>query len=388
MSDEFIPIARPEISEEEIAEVIDSLRSGWITYGPKTQQFEAEFAEAVGAKFAVGLNSCTAGMHLALIAAGIGPGDEVITTPITFSATVNVIVHVGATPVLADVCAEDLNIDPDAIAAKITPRTRALMPMHYGGQACRMDEIMDLARRHNLTVIEDAAHAAGAAYRGRQIGSIGHASAFSFYPTKNMTTSEGGMLTTDDSELAEMTRVLRKHGLSTDAWKRHRPDGNSFYDVIAPGFNYAMTDIQAAIGRGQLKRLPEFNARRTEIAARYTEGLEGIEEIETPVTRPEVTHSWHLYVIRLKLEGLRIGRNEFEKELRARKIGTSVNFIPIHYHSYYREGFGFHKGDYPVAEDAFERMLSLPMYPGMTDKDVDRIVAAVEEIVEQHRAQA
>ncbi|MGE0687802.1 MAG: DegT/DnrJ/EryC1/StrS family aminotransferase [Dehalococcoidia bacterium] len=386
MSDEFIPIARPDVSEEEIAEVIDSLRSGWITYGPKTQQFEAEFAEATGAKFAVALNSCTAGMHLALIAAGIGPGDEVITTPITFSATVNVIVHVGATPVLADVCAEDLNIDPDAIAAKITPRTKALLPMHYGGQACRMDEIMDLARRHNLKVIEDAAHAAGAAYKGRQIGSIGHASAFSFYPTKNMTTSEGGMLTTDDPDLAEMTRVLRKHGLSTDAWKRHRPDGNSFYDVVAPGFNYCMTDVQAAIGRGQLKRLPEFNARRAEIAARYIAGLEAIEEIETPVTRPEVTHGWHLYVIRLKLDGLRIGRNEFEKELRARKIGTSVNFIPIHYHSYYREGFGFHKGDYPVAEDAFERMLSLPMYPGMTDEDVDRIVGAVEEIVEQHRA--
>jgi dTDP-4-amino-4,6-dideoxygalactose transaminase len=386
LSDEFIPIARPDVSEEEIAEVIDSLRSGWITYGPKTQQFEAEFAEAAGAKYAVGLNSCTAGMHLALIAAGIGPGDEVITTPITFSATVNVIVHVGATPVLADICADDLNIDPDAVAAKITPRTRALMPMHYGGQACRMDELLDLARRHNLKVIEDAAHAAGAAYRGRPVGAIGDAAAFSFYPTKNMTTSEGGMLTTDDAELAEMTRVLRKHGLSTDAWKRHRPDGNSFYDVIAPGFNYAMTDLQAAIGRGQLKRLPEFNARRAEIAARYNAGLEDVEEIETPVTRPEVTHGWHLYVIKLKLEALRIDRNEFEKELRARKIGTSVNFIPIHYHSYYREGFGFHKGDYPVAEDSFERMLSLPMYPGMTDADVDRIVSGIKEIVEQHRA--
>jgi dTDP-4-amino-4,6-dideoxygalactose transaminase len=385
LPEEFIPIARPDVSEEEIAEVIDSLRSGWITYGPKTQQFEAEFAEAVGTKHAVALNSCTAGMHLALIAAGVGPGDEVITTPITFSATVNVIVHVGATPILADICIDDLNIDPDAVAAKITPRTKAIMPMHYGGQACRMDELMELARRHSLKVIEDAAHAAGAAYKGRPIGCIGDAAAFSFYPTKNMTTSEGGMLTTNDGELAEMTRMLRKHGLSTDAWKRHRPDGNSFYDVVAPGFNYAMTDLQAAIGRGQLKRLPEFNARRSEIAASYNAGLEGIEEIETPVTRPEVTHGWHLYVIRLKLEGLRIDRNQFEQQLRARKIGTSVNFIPIHYHTYYREGFGFTKGDYPVAEDAFERMLSLPMFPGMTDADVDRIVAAVEEIVEEHR---
>jgi dTDP-4-amino-4,6-dideoxygalactose transaminase len=386
LSEEFIPIARPDVSEDEIAEVIDSLQSGWLTYGPKTQKFEAEFAEATGAKYAVGLNSCTAGMHLALLAAGIGPGDEVITTPITFSATVNVIVHTGATPILADICAEDLNIDPEAIAAKITPRTKAIMPMHYGGQACSMDEIMDLARRHGLKVIEDAAHAAGAAYKGRQVGSIGDATAFSFYPTKNMTTTEGGMLTTDDPDLAEMVRVLRKHGLSTDAWKRHRPDGNSFYDVVAPGFNYCMTDVQAAIGRGQLTRLGEFNARRAEIAARYNAGLGDVDAIETPSTRPEVTHGWHLYVIRLREGALRIHRNEFEKELRARKVGTSVCFIPIHYHSYYREGFGWEKGDFPVAEDQFERMLCLPMYPGITDEDADRVVGAVREIVEQHRA--
>jgi dTDP-4-amino-4,6-dideoxygalactose transaminase len=386
LPDEFIPIARPDVGEEEIAEVVEALRSGWITYGPRTQRFEAEFAEAVGAKYAVGLNSCTAGMHLALLAAGIGPGDEVITTPLTFSATVNVIVHVGATPVLADVCGDDLNIDPSAVEARVTSRTRALMPMHYGGQPCRMDELMDLARRHNLVVIEDAAHAAGAAYGGRPIGAIGDAAAFSFYPTKNMTTSEGGMLTTDSEDIAEKARILRKHGLSTDAWKRHRPDGNSFYDVVAPGFNYCMTDVQAAIGSGQLRRLGEFNARRAEIAQRYNTGLADLEEIDLPSARPEVRHSWHLYAIRLRLEGLRIGRNEFEQELRKRSIGTSVNFIPIHYHSYYREGFGFHKGDYPVAEDAFERLLSLPMYAAMTDADVDRIVTAVHEIVDQHRA--
>ncbi len=386
MSEEFLPIGKPDISEEEIAEVVDALRSGWITYGPRTQQFEAEFAESVGAAYAVGLNSCTAGMHLALLAMGIGPGDEVITTPLTFSATVNVIVHVGATPVLADVCAEDLNIDPEAVAAKITSKTRAIMPMHHGGQPCRMDELADLARRHDLKIIEDAAHAAGAAYKGRAIGGFSDAAAFSFYPTKNMTTSEGGMLTTNDADVAEMARILRKHGLSTDAWKRNRPDGNSFYDVVAPGFNYCMTDVQAAIGRGQLRRLPEFNARRTEIAARYTSGLEAIDVIETPEARDDITHSWHLYVIKLKLDGLRIDRNQFEQQLRARKIGTSVNFIPIHYHSYYREGFGFIKGDYPVAEDAFDRMISLPMYPGLTDVDVDRIVGAVEEIVEQNRA--
>jgi dTDP-4-amino-4,6-dideoxygalactose transaminase len=385
LSDEFLPIARPDVSEAEIAEVIESLRSGWITYGPKTQQFEAEFAAFVGAEHAVGLNSCTAGMHLALIGAGVGPGDEVITTPLTFCATVNVIVHVGATPVLADVCADDLNIDPAAIEAKITPRTRALMPMHYGGQACRMDEILDIARRHNLRVIEDAAHASGAAYREQRIGAIGDAASFSFYPTKNMTTSEGGMLTTNDPEIAGRARILRKHGLSTDAWKRHRPDGNSFYDVVAPGFNYCMTDVQAAIGRGQLQRLPAFNARRTEIAQRYTAGLSKIVAIETPAVRDDVTHAWHLYAIRLRLEQLSIGRNEFEAELRKRKVGTSVNFIPIHYHAFYREGFGFHKGDFPVTEDAFERLISLPMYPGLTDADIDRVVGAVEEITDEHR---
>lgn len=385
MPEKFLPIAKPDISEAEIADVVETLRSGWLTYGPKTQQFEAEFAQSVGTEHAVGLNSCTAALHLALLGAGIGPGDEVITTPLTFCATANVIVHVGASPILADVSEDDLNLDPQAVAAKITPRTRAIMPMHYGGQPCRMDQLLDLARAHDLVVVEDAAHAAGASYNGRPIGSVGDATAFSFYPIKNMTTSEGGMLTTNNSTIAEKARILRKHGLSTDAWKRHTLEGSSLYDVIAPGFNYSMTDVQAALGRGQLKRLPNMNAARSRLAQRYSDGLGSIAELETPSTRSDLVHAWHLYPIRLKLEMLSKDRNQFESELRNRSIGTAVNFIPIHYHSYYREGFGFHKGDYPVAERAFDRLISLPLFPTMTNADVDRVVDAIEDIVEHNR---
>jgi dTDP-4-amino-4,6-dideoxygalactose transaminase len=386
LAEDFLPFAAPDISEEEIADVVDTLRSGWLTYGPKAQKFEEEFAAAVGARHAIALNSCTAGLHLGLLAAGIGPGDEVITTPITFAATANVIVHTGATPVLADVCPDDLNIDPAAVAAKITSRTKAIMPVHYGGQACRMDELLDLARRHDLKVIEDAAHATGASYRGKKVGTLGDITSFSFYATKNLTTGEGGMLTTDEDEVAAKVRALRGHGLSADAWKRYSASGSAFYEVTAPGFNYRTTDIQAAIGRGQLSRLPESNARRAELALRYTERMSGIEELQTPVTRPEVESSWHLYAIRLRLEKLDIERDAFAAELKQRGIGTSVHFIPIHYHAFYREGFGFHKGDFPVAEDAYDRLISLPLFPRMSDVDVDRVVGAIQEIVAKHRA--
>ena len=385
MADDFLPFALPDVSDAEIAEVVDTLRSGWITYGPKTQRFEAEFAAAVGAKQAVALNSCTAGLHLALLAAGVGRGDEVITSPITFAATANVIVHAGATPVLADVCADDLNIDPRAVVAKITPRTKALMPVHYGGQPCRMDELLAIAKEHGLVVIEDAAHAAGAAYKGRPIGAIGDASVFSFYAIKNMTTGEGGMLTTDDDALADKVRVLRSHGLSADAWKRYSASGGADYEVTVPGFNYRMTDIQAAIGRGQLARLKEINAARARLASRYSERLAKVAEVETPIARPEVEHAWHLYALRLRLERLRIDRDAFATELRQRGIGTSKHFIPIHYHAFYREGFGFHRGDFPVAEDAYERLISLPLYPRMTEADVDRVATAIEAIVAANR---
>ncbi|HWC29161.1 MAG TPA: DegT/DnrJ/EryC1/StrS family aminotransferase, partial [Dehalococcoidia bacterium] len=301
MSDDFLPIAQPDLDEDDVAEVVDTLRSGWLVYGPKTQRLEREFAEMVGAEHAVGVNSCTAGLHLSLLAAGVGPGDEVITSPLTFAATANVILHVGATPVLADICADDLNIDPEQIERRITPRTRAIMPVHYAGIPCRMDEILDIARRHNLSVLEDAATAAGSGYKERQVGNIGDLTSFSFYPVKNMTTGQGGMVTTNDKALADQVIALRNHGLDSNAWNRYSADANRlFYTMSAPGFNYGMFDLLAAIGLGQLKRLPEFNEKRRVLAEHYTRAFAGIPEIETPTVRDDVTSNWHLYVIRLR----------------------------------------------------------------------------------------
>jgi dTDP-4-amino-4,6-dideoxygalactose transaminase len=379
MTQDFIPIARPDITDDDIAEVVDTLRSGWLTLGPKTHRLEEEFARLTGAAHAVAVNSCTAGMHLALLAAGIGPGDEVITTPLTFASTANVIVHTGATPVLADICADDLNIDPRQIERKLTPRTRAIMPVHYGGQACRMDEIMAIARPHGIRVIEDAAHCAGALYRGRPVGSIGDASAFSFYAIKNMTTGEGGMVTTDDAGIAEKVRVLRNQGMDTNAWNRYSAEGTPFYVVSELGFNYRMTDMQAALGLGQLARLADNNRERTRLAALYTRLFAGVPGVETPAVRPEVTSNWHLYVIRLSQP--KISRNAIVERLRERGIGTAVHFYPVHYHPYYDGKFGLRRGDYPVAEAEFERLLSLPLFPTMSNSDVERVVTELTSIL-------
>jgi dTDP-4-amino-4,6-dideoxygalactose transaminase len=376
----FLPIAQPDLDDDDVAEVVDTLRSGWLVYGPKTQRLEQEFAAMVGAKHALGVNSCTAGLHLSLLAAGVGPGDEVITTPLTFAATANVILHAGAKPVLADICADDLNIDPDQIERRITPKTKAVIPVHYGGQACRMDEILDIARRHNLTVIEDAAHCAGSGYKDGMVGNIGDLAAFSFYPVKNMTTGQGGMVTTNDDALAAQIVALRNHGLDSNAWNRYSAEADRlFYTMSAPGFNYGMFDLLASIGLGQLRRLPEFNAKRRVLAAHYTRAFANVPQIETPTVREDVTTNWHLYVIRLR--DAKVSRAELAAGLKQRGIGTSVHYYPIHYHPYYRERFGFQRGDYPVCEAEFERILSLPLFPRMDEGDVERVVAAVGEIV-------
>lgn len=380
-----LPYNRPDITEEEIAEVVDTLRSGWLTTGPRTRRFEVEFAAYTGAAHALALSSATAALHLALVAAGVGPGDEVITTPLTFAACANVIVQEGATPVLADVAGDDLNLDPEQVERRCTPRTRALMAVHYAGQPCRMDELLDIAQRRRLFLIEDAAHATGASYKGRMVGSIGDATAFSFYATKNLTTGEGGMLTTNRPEVEERARIMTLHGMNRDAWKRYDKGGSWYYEVVAPGYKYNMSDMQAALGLVQLRRLDAMNARRTDLAERLSARLAGCEAIELPAVRPEVRHVWHLYVIRLRLEMLRIDRAAFIDELTRRGIGTSVHFIPIHHHPYYREGFGFHPDDYPVTEDAYARLISLPLYPTMTDADVDRVAEAVIAIARQHR---
>ncbi len=380
MPDDFLPIAQPDLDEDDIAEVVDTLRSGWLVYGAKTQQLEREFAAMTGAEHAVGLNSCTAGLHLSLLAAGIGPGDEVITTPLTFAATANVIVHVGATPVLADICADDLNIDPEQIERHITPRTKAIMPVHYGGVPCRMDEIFDVARRHNLPVIEDAATAAGSAYRGRAVGSLGDLTVFSFYPVKNMTTGQGGMVTTNNPELASQISALRNHGLDSNAWNRYSSEANRlFYTMSQPGFNYGMFDLLASIGLGQLRRLPEFNQKRRVLAEHYTRAFAGLPQIETPSFHDDVTTNWHLYVIRVR--ETEVSRAELAQGLKERGIGTSVHYYPIHYHPYYRERFGYRQGDYPVTEREFERILSLPLFPKMSEGDVERVVEAVRDVL-------
>jgi dTDP-4-amino-4,6-dideoxygalactose transaminase len=381
----FLPFALPEIGEEEIEEVVATLRSGWLTGGPRVQRFEEGFRRVTGAQHAVALSSCTAGLHLALLAAGIGPGDEVITTPFTFCATVNVIIHAGATPVLADIREEDNNIDPEQVARKITPRTKALMPMHYGGQPCQMDELLSLASAHGLRVIEDAAHALGAQYRGRLVGALSDAAVFSFYPIKAITTGQGGMLTTNDEALADQVRVLSLHGLSKNAWSRYAEGGSAEYQVLAPGFNYSMTDIQAAIGVHQLEKLERFQARRTHLAGLYDRLLADVPEVIRPRTRDDVVHAWHLYPIRLELDRLRITRNEVIEELRGRGIGTSLHFIPIHLHPYYREAFGFQLGDFPMAERVYAGLISLPLYPRMQDTDVERVVTAIRDIVRANK---
>src|SRR5947209_3892816 len=354
----YLSFSPPLIGEEEIGEVVDTLRSDWITTGPKAAQFEAEFAAAVSAPAAVAVNSCTAALHTALLASGIGPGDEVITTPLTFAATVNVVEHVGARPVLVDVERDTLTINPALIEAAITGRTRAIVPVHYAGHPADLDPIHGLARARRLLVLEDAAHAIPAAYRGRKIGSGANPVAFSFYATKNLTTAEGGMLTADPDFLAR-ARILSLHGLSRDAATRYAAGGHWAYEVLVPGFKYNMTDMQGALGLWQLRKLDRFQARRREVVAAYQAAFTGDEALELPVARSWVEHAWHLYVLRLRPAALRIGRDRFIEELAQRNIGTSVHFIPIHLHPYYRDKYGYLADSFPVAYDGFQRMISL-----------------------------
>ena len=381
---EYLPFSPPAIGDEEIHEVVETLRSPWITTGPKTRRFEQDFAAFLGAPGTLAVNSCTAALHTALVSLGVGPGDEVITTPLTFAATVNVIEHVGARPVLVDVGPDTLNIDPERIADAITPRTRAILPVHYAGHPVDLDAVRTLAAMHDLTVVEDAAHALPAAYRGQPIGAGPNLVAFSFYATKNMTTAEGGMLT-GSPEFIERARCISLHGMSRDAWRRYSEGGRWRYEVVMPGFKYNMTDIQASLGLWQLRKLERFHQRRRAVAQAYTEALATEDALEPPSERAAVRHAWHLYVLRLRPDALRIDRNRFIQELTMRNIGTSVHFIPIHLHRYYREKYGYAPDDFPVAYEHFERMLSLPMHPQLTDHDVADVIDAVLDVVRAHR---
>jgi len=374
----------PSIGEEEIQEVVDSLRSGWITTGPKVKRFEEDFAQYVGARHGVAVNSCTAALHVALAALGVGPGDEVIVPTLTFCATANVVVHLGAIPVLVDVDG-DGQISPEAAACAVTECTKAILPVHYGGQACDLDAILDLARRRGLAVVEDAAHAAGAEYHGRKLGTHGRAVAFSFYATKNLTTGEGGMITTEDGALAAQMRLLALHGMSRDAWKRYTETGSWYYEVLEAGYKDNMTDLQAALGIHQLRRLDGFIRRRQEIAAAYDAALGGLEELELPRRLPGRTHTYHLYPVRLRPGRLRLDRAEFIQELHRLRIGASVHFIPLHRHPFYQRAYGYRPEQFPAAEEIYRGLVSLPLYPAMTGEDVDDVIAAVHEVIEEHR---
>ncbi|KMT22608.1 DegT/DnrJ/EryC1/StrS family aminotransferase [Clostridium cylindrosporum] len=382
---EFLPYALPFIEEEEINEVVDAIKSNWLSKGPKTIEFEKRFAEYVGAKHAIAMNSCTAALHIALVANGIGEGDEVITTPLTFAASANTIIHTGAIPVFADIDAKTLCIDPSKIEEKITEKTKAIVPVHYGGQSCDLDRINEIAKKHNLLVLEDAAHAVYTTHKGKMIGSIGDTTSFSFYATKNICTGEGGMLTTNSDEIAEKARVMSLHGMSKNAWNRFGKGGSWFYEILYPGYKYNMTDMQAALGLCQLNKIEKMQNIRKEYADIYNDAFSKFEEIITPVEVEGNRHAWHLYVIRVKEEMLTIDRSKFIERLAEENIGTSVHYIPVHLHPYYAERFGYKLGDFPVAEKAYDGMISLPLYPSMKKSDVEDVINAVTRIIEENR---
>lgn len=378
-----VPFAVPTVEEVDIAAVTDAMRSGWLTRGPKVGDFERTFADYCGASHALATASCTAALHLALAAHDVGEGDEVIVSTMTFVSAANAIAHLGAQPVFVDVEPDTLNPNPRAIERAITPFTRAIMPVHYGGHPCDLDAIADVAG--DIFVVEDAAHAVGARYRGRPIGTHSSVTCFSFYSTKNMTTFEGGMATCGDEELDDRMRRLSLHGMDSGAWARYGPKGSAFYEVQDAGFKYNMTDPQAALGLAQLQRLDAWNERRAEIAARYQRGFAGEEAIELPAVRDGVSPVWHLFPVRLVLEQLDCERDALLVELREAGIGTSVHFIPVHTQPFFQRTFGTMWGQCPVAEAAFRRLISLPIYPSLTDAQVDRVIDAVVERLERHR---
>lgn len=381
MEEDFLYFNKTWLGEEEEKEVIHTLRSGWITTGPKTKEFEEKFSQYVRAKNAIALNSCTAGLHLALIASDVGEGDEVITSPISFAATANVIVHQRAKPVFVDVEPDILNIDANKIEAKITKRTKAIMPVHFAGHPCEMDKILEIAKKYCLIIIEDAAHCIEGEYRGRKVGSIGDFTCFSFYATKNISTGEGGMLTTNNDEKAKKIRILSLHGINKNAWERYGNKGYQHWDILYPGYKYNMSDIQAAIGIHQLKKIERYLKIRERYVKIYDEAFADIPEIIRPKANSYVKHSRHLYVIKIMTENLKKNRDEIINLIQAEKIGIGIHFRAIHLHPFYRERFSLKKGMFPNAEYASDRIVSLPLYPKMKEGDVIKTIKVVEKVI-------
>jgi dTDP-4-amino-4,6-dideoxygalactose transaminase len=433
MPDNPIPFHRPLLDDDDIAQVTKCLRSGWLTTGQRTMEFEKNFAEYIGSRHAIAVNSCTAAMHLALAALGVGPGNEVITSPYTFVATCEAIQYLGARPVFVDIDPVTMNLNPDLLAGALTERTRAIVPVHLAGHPADMAKILAFAAAHHLKVMDDAAHALEASVQlsvnsnqypvgGNQraargdwmqntdnwslttdhsslitdnrslitgkIGTLGDATCFSFYATKNLTTGEGGMVTCADDDLAARIRRLSLHGLSRDAWKRYTAAGSWYYEVIEQGYKYNLTDIAAALGLSQLTKVEAMWRRRAEIAARYNAAFADVPELLIPGVKPGIRHAWHLYILRLQLESLAVNRNEFFEEMRRHGVSCSVHFIPLHLMPHYHQAYGHRRGDFPEAERQFERAISLPLYPALTDTEVERVIATVRQVIAAHRRQS
>jgi dTDP-4-amino-4,6-dideoxygalactose transaminase len=380
-----VPYHVPFIGEEEIRAVVETLESGWITTGPKTACFEESFSRYIGCRHAAAVSSCTAALHLSLEAVGVREGDEILVPTLTFAATAEVAAYFKAKPVLVDVEPPYFNLSLEDVERKITPKTKVIIPVHFAGHPCPMDSILDLAAAKGLTAVEDAAHAIPAKYKGRNIGTFSPVTCFSFYATKTLTTGEGGMVTTNDDSLADRIRLMRLHGLSRDAWKRYSATGNWRYDIWEAGYKYNLTDLQAALGLVQLSKCEEMWRSRVRIAQKYDQGLAPLEAYRIPSVALDVQHAWHLYVILVEPSVLRIHRDQVIEELRQRGIGTAVHFIPLHLHPYYQRTWGYRAGDFPVAEDYFDRCISLPIYPGMTEEGSNRVIEELQEIATKYR---
>jgi dTDP-4-amino-4,6-dideoxygalactose transaminase len=380
-----VPFHRAPVGEQEAQAVSEVIRSGWLTMGPKTFEFEEEFARYIGAQHAIAVSTGTAALHLALEAAGVQTGDEVLLPTTTFTATAEAVTYLGARPVLVDIDPVTMNIDPEDGARRITPKTKAIIPVHLAGQPCDMDEIHALARVRRLRVIEDAAHALPSEYREKRVGQISEFTCFSFYATKTLTTGEGGMITTDNTEAADRMRLMRLHGIERDAWKRYRRDGSWFYEVLEAGFKYNLTDLQSAIGLVQLAKCDAMRQARRRIAQHYTDAFSSFEELLLPEIRSDRSTSWHLYILRLRPDRLRVDRDAFIRALRTRGVSCSVHFIPLHLQPYYQRAHGYKAGDFPSAEQQYDTCLSLPIFPGMTDQEIEHVIRTVQKTTVESR---
>jgi perosamine synthetase len=375
----LLPYARHIVEDEDVRAVADALRSGWLTTGPCVDAFERAVASFVSAKYAVAVNSGTAALHCAVFAAGAGAGDEVITSPLTFVASANAVLYQGGVPIFADIRSDTLMLDPAEVAARVSSRTRAILPVDFAGQPCDLDELLAIAREHDLLMIEDAAHALGASYRGRPIGSVADLTVFSFHPAKLISTGEGGMVATDDDELASRLRRFRNHGLETD-FRERAARGETHSRMVDLGYNYRLADVQCALGLSQLGRLEQFLKRRSAIAERYAEVLASVPQVTMPAVSSHVRHAWHIFPILLRLEQLRADRNTILEGLQAENIGAAIHYVPAYWHPYY-EALGYRRGLCPRAEEAYERILTLPLFPTMTDRDVEDVVAALRKVL-------